>query len=203
MAKRRNKSDPVIGIIMGISLLIGLGAMASGVYSLEVRDLAARLAISGGFGFVAALTSIVILSVLFAPRRKKEPTVDFDEKPRSRQQSASAFEHEVAGLIKQLTGNRTEIIGGSGDGGIDIKVYGDDGRLVGIVQCKKVAATRLVSPAYIRELNTVRHYHQVNIAYLVTTGRFSQKSEALANELGVRLVDGDAIEKLRAKVVNG
>lgn len=79
-------------------------------------------------------------------------------------------------------------------------MYGEKHKLVGIVQCKHLQSNKTVYPAYIRELNTVRHYNHVNIAYLVTTGRFSKNSYKLAKELGVRLIDGERLKKLQKQV---
>lgn len=115
-------------------------------------------------------------------------------------QSSDEFEHEVATIINQLTGHQTEVCGGSDDGGIDVKVFNAQNRLIGIVQCKQFKPGKAVAPSYVRELNTVKHYHHVNVAYLVTTGRFTDKTMRLAKELGVRLIDGDRLNSMRRKI---
>ena len=116
---------------------------------------------------------------------------------KKKKQTPTEFEHEVARLIQMLSGKRTQVVGGAGDGGIDVKVFGEDNRLVGVVQCKLYAPNKALSPSYIRDLNTVRHYHHLNTAYLVTTGKFSQASQKLAQQLGIKLIDGASLEKLR------
>ncbi|MBI1256311.1 MAG: hypothetical protein GC204_02465 [Chloroflexi bacterium] len=150
-----------------------------------------------------------ILKFIFVP--KTTPTFDFNESPvskrgraygvsASKRERATEFEHDVASLIYQITGRRTEVVGGSGDGGIDIKVY-ENGKWIGIVQCKNLAPGKFVYPSYIRDLNTVKHYHQVRTAYLVSTGLFSDSSRQLAKDLGVRLIDGNELKQLRRKAI--
>jgi len=137
---------------------------------------------------------------MFVP--KTQPQFNFEDNPPvPKNQKAQQFEHDVAALIQQLSGNRTEVVGGSGDGGIDIKVFNGDNRLVGIVQCKLLAKGKSVFPSHIRDLNTVKHYNHVNTAYLVTTGQFSDDSRNLAKELGIRLIDGDELQRLRQQAI--
>lgn len=132
---------------------------------------------------------------------KTQPEFNFEDNPLSKNQKAQEFEHDVAALIQELSGNRTEVVGGSGDGGIDIKVFNTDNRLVGVVQCKLLAKGKSVFPSHIRDLNTVKHYNHVNTAYLVTTGHFSDDSRNLAKELGIRLIDGDELQRLRQQAI--
>ncbi|MAU08219.1 MAG: hypothetical protein CL607_00235 [Anaerolineaceae bacterium] len=136
------------------------------------------------------------------------PTFDFDIQISDesfadiphKKQTPTEFEHEVAGLIHHISGKRAEVVGGAGDGGIDIKVFSKKNRLVGVVQCKMYSPNRTVNPSAIRDLNTVRHYNHVNIAYLVTTGRFSNTSYELAKELGIQLIDGESLNHIRHRV---
>jgi hypothetical protein len=109
------------------------------------------------------------------------------------------FEYEVAAIIQAKTGLRAEVCGGKGDGGVDIRVYRRE-RLVGIVQCKRYDPTKTLPPAFVRELVTVRDEENVEIAYLVTTGRFSDETRAFARRRGVRLMDGETLEASRQGV---
>jgi hypothetical protein len=144
-----------------------------------------------------------LLTLWWVRRNRAQPdeTFIFEETP-TRQAASHVFEQEVAALIKTLTGNQTVVVGGAGDGGVDIEVYNEKQRLIGVIQCKQVKANKILPPAVIRELNTVKHYRQVNTAYLVTTGRFSQESIELARELGVRLISGTELTKLRQKTTS-
>jgi HJR/Mrr/RecB family endonuclease len=200
---RRKKTDLRSEIIYRLSLLAAIGGLFGGLRLFEALKLDSILTftLSGASAIVAAFATTIVLSLLFRPKPKIEATFDFDEAPPSRQKAATEFEYEVAGLIHKMTGKRTEVVGGSGDGGVDIKVYEADGRLLGVVQCKNLASNKTVHPTYIRDLNTVRHYHQVKTAYLVSTGRFSEDSQKLAQQLGIKLIDGTALTRLRKKAV--
>jgi hypothetical protein len=157
---------------------------------------------------VASVTTWIVLYILLYRIfkaifvRRPEPKIDFEDAPISRHKQATEFEYEVADIIERVSGKRAEVVGGSGDKGVDIKVFDERGKLVGIAQCKRLGAGKIVYPAYIRDLNTVKHYHQVNIAYLVSTGRFSDESRQLAKELGIRLIDGHDLNKLRKRAAD-
>lgn len=197
MAKRRRKSNS------GGELALGIGILAFFVVFERLKDLNSdtRLLASAGAAFVLMIVIAILLGLLSRRKRHIETTFNFEETDIPRQKAATEFEYEVAGLIQHLTGKRTQVVGGSGDGGIDIKVYDEQGSMIGIVQCKHLAAHKTVYPAHIRELNTVRHYHHVNIAYLVSTGRFTEASQKLAKQLGIRLIDGHALNRLRQQAI--
>ncbi len=167
-----------------------------GIYALVVVVFVAMMGgiVVGGL-FSGILSSILIKNV---PAAKADTSFMFDDMPLT-SLSPTDFEREVARLIENLTRRKTVVCGGKGDGGIDIKVYGAQGDLVGIVQCKRLSSHKLVPPAHIRELNTVKHQSQVNTAYLVTTGRFSPDSLELGKKLGIRLIGGEELQKMRSK----
>jgi hypothetical protein len=110
-----------------------------------------------------------------------------------------AFEHEIAQLIQSSTGKRTRVVGGAGDGGVDIEVFGPDGRVVGIVQCKAYLKGKALPPAPVRELYAVKIQRGVNSAYLVTTAHVTDGTRQEAEKLGVRIIDGAAIARMREK----
>ncbi len=109
------------------------------------------------------------------------------------------FEHEVAWLINVLTDNKAVVVGGAGDGGIDVKVYDRKGRLTGIVQCKRYNPEVVLPPGYVRELHSVKTQHKVKSATLVTTARFSDQTRKEARSLGIDLIDGQKLIHLRQK----
>jgi hypothetical protein len=126
---------------------------------------------------------------------------DFGTSTTSKVAKGRIFEHQVAWVIHTQTGYRTQVVGGIGDKGVDIKIYNKADRLIGIVQCK--AQEKTLPPAYIHELNSVRQQIGIDQAYLVTQGYFSTQSKQLAHDLGIKLVDGAAFkrayEKLKAQ----
>lgn len=219
MAKRRKQTTLFGEIAYRLSVLAGLAGFIGGIFLFDSPDSDQTMlyaAFLGGGAMFGTSVLLLMLRSAVSTHPKSNRIYDFDESAATRlqpatefsfeestmtkQQLATQFEYDVAQLIQRLTGKRTEVVGGSGDGGIDINVYNDNGRLVGIVQCKHLQENKTVYPAYIRDLNTVRHYHHVNIAYLVTTGRFSNESYQLANDLGVRLIDGNRLQQLQQQV---
>lgn len=112
----------------------------------------------------------------------------------SHSERGSRFEREVAQLINISSGYKALVVGGAGDGGADIHLYSGS-ILKGVVQCKHYKG--VVAPMYVRELATVKQQYQVDIAYLFTTGRFSDSTRKEAENLGIRLVDGEALQRLR------
>lgn len=204
MAKRRKKSNSLLEVGYRVSMLAGLGGLAGGLQLFDGIDPIQQLLLAVVTCMVAALGTMFVFLMInnaLEQRRKNNQTFEFDQPVEDRRQTATKFEHDVAALIQQLTKKRTEVVGGAGDGGIDIKVFGEKRRLVGIVQCKHYSPDKVIPPAHIRDLNTVKHSNHVNIAYLVTTGRFSDKSHKLAKQLGVRLIDGDGLKALQKKLM--
>jgi len=121
--------------------------------------------------------------------------------------SPSELEHEVAWLFERLwemKGNkvRTEVFGSAGDGGIDIKVFDDTGTLIAIVQVKRFKPDIMVAPIYLRDLDSVKRRLGVRSAYLVTTGKFSQETQNLADQWNIKLIDGDQLAYLRIQALS-
>lgn len=189
------------------ALVLGGLLFVGAYFGVESSRIPPNLYYIGG----ASLAIFVISGILI--RRKEyrrllratsDQTLDFTPKvqkttpSKPRKTTGRDFEHEVAGIISAATGNRAEVVGGAKDGGIDIQVFNKAGRLVGIVQCKDYP-NRTVPPAYVRELATVKLRANVGIAYLVTSGKFSPETKRTAEELGIRLLDGDALKRLKAK----
>jgi hypothetical protein len=118
--------------------------------------------------------------------------------------SPESFEHRVAKVFEVLfhvggKPTRAEVVGGSGDKGIDVKLWDNTGMLVAIVQCKRFNPNSTLNPRYLRELDSARKRLGVRKAYLVTTARFGFATRREADELKIDLVDGDTFEKMAAK----
>lgn len=111
--------------------------------------------------------------------------------------SPADFEREVGWVFCNLYQLRAVICAGSGDGGIDVKLLDNDSHLVGIIQAKRYAPDKALSPAYLRDLYGVKCATGVSRAWLVTTARFSNEVRLQAHHLGIELVDGQRFESLR------
>ncbi|MFI1962417.1 restriction endonuclease [Streptomyces althioticus] len=101
------------------------------------------------------------------------------------------FEHRTAqGLV--LEGFAVEQWGGgAGDVSADViaRFPGEDGRRA-IIQCKHTSNpdTR-ISSTVVQQVSGVREAHAADVAYVMTTGRFTAPARDVARRLGVRLVD--------------
>lgn len=134
---------------------------------------------------------------LESERRAADPA-DSTNSSVAHTREAREFEHEVARLFNILTTSKAVVVGGSGDGGIDIELR-DRGVRVGIVQCKYYRPDGVIAPAHIRELHSAKVRTGVKLAYLITTARFSQQSYTEAKHLGIKLVDGHHLENMKKK----
>jgi len=116
----------------------------------------------------------------------------------SHQLSPLEFEKEVALVLEQLRPVKAKLVGGMGDGGIDIELYDleTQTRRV-IVQCKRYAPNKAVPPSELRDLDSCRRRTGVRQALLVTTGRFSDQTRQDAKSWGIDLMDGAKFEEAR------
>lgn len=85
--------------------------------------------------------------------------------------SPNDFELRIQHLLQDLGWERVEQIGGSGDGGVDIRGIYQGQRC--IVQCKRYRGR--VEPKYIRDLEGARSHEQADRAFLITTGYFTEQ----------------------------
>lgn len=155
---------------------------------------------------------VVLLLVLTFYFRRRPTTFNFDDEPSRVMRMKTShstdlysttpggFEQRVAWLITQQTGYRTQVTGGSGDKGADIKVFDANHQLVGVVQCKRYRPNTALPPAYIQQMVGVRQTFNVNIVYLATTAYFTEDTKRLAKQLNVRLIDGYDLRHISSKV---
>lgn len=99
----------------------------------------------------------------------------------------SEFEEFTAKMFRAL-GYQTQLVGGSGDGGIDIEMT-KDGRQH-LVQCKKFI-TRKVTPHDVRDFfGAMGDRHVDGKGFFVTTNIFTLEAERFAEGKPIELIDG-------------
>lgn len=76
------------------------------------------------------------------------------------------------------------------DGGIDIRLYCDDGKPLSIVQCK-AWNDRYVGVKPVRELLGVMTHEKIEKAFFMTSGRFSDDAKEVAKSNRITLIDGE------------
>lgn len=134
--------------------------------------------------------------------KSNPPTTTAESLPTAHHSSPREFEHEIAWLFNVLTEYKAVVSGGSGDKGADVRILDKEGRLVGIVQCKRYAPDKTLAPTYLRELHSVKLQMGVQHAWLATTARFSADVERESAKLGIELMDGAKVDRMRKKAAS-
>ena len=101
--------------------------------------------------------------------------------------TGAQFERYFAQLLR-LRGHRSvQVVGGAGDGGVDVLATTPDGAQAAY-QCKRQKTT--VSVQVVRQLlGSVTHEHPGRIPHLVTNATLTKPAADLAKSSGVRVVD--------------
>lgn len=107
------------------------------------------------------------------------------------------FEEEVAGLLKRDFWLKAKVVGGSGDGGIDVAAIAPDGARI-VVQCKRYAKTSFVTPTQVRDLAGARAMYFADYALLVTTGPLTAQAAATAQRAKINVVAGKGLNRWRS-----
>lgn len=106
--------------------------------------------------------------------------------------SPSEFEDFIAQMFQGL-GYKTRLVGGSGDGGVDIEMT-KDGRDY-VVQCKKFV-TRKVNPHDVRDFfGAMGDRHVTGKGFFITTNIFTHEAEEFAEKNAIEWVDGQSLIK--------
>lgn len=108
------------------------------------------------------------------------------------------FEKYMADLLKFRGLQDVRVVGGAGDGGIDILARDSTGAQIAC-QCKRQVAN--VSVAVVRQLiGSVNHEHRGKVPYLVTTAMLTRPARDLARQAGVHVIDRPLLGTWMAEV---
>jgi len=94
-----------------------------------------------------------------------------------------AFEALVGELFRRLRFQRVEVVGRTGDGGVDLTASLNGRRI--LVQCKRYAPGHRVTVSQVREFYGVIRQRGAVHGYLVTTSRFTRPALEFAREASV------------------
>lgn len=98
------------------------------------------------------------------------------------------FEEYVGFLFSKL-GYKTEVVGGSYDGGID--VIAEKNGIKHLIQCKKYFASHQVGVGAVRDFYGAMADKVSNgKGYLITTSKFTAEAERFAEDKPIELIDG-------------
>ena len=93
--------------------------------------------------------------------------------------SPREFEMLVADIFSSL-GMKAHAIGGSADNGIDVKIWGDNGELFGIAQCKRYAKSNKIGAAQIRNFAGAYMLSGANKGFFFTTSSYTRNAKRTA-----------------------
>ena len=89
------------------------------------------------------------------------------------------FEELVADIFSSL-GMTARAVGGSADNGIDVKIWGSDGQLFGIAQCKRYAKTNKIGASQIREFAGSYMMSKASKGFFFTTSSYTRNAKKTA-----------------------
>lgn len=107
------------------------------------------------------------------------------------------FEEEVARLLKRDYWLKVKVVGGSGDGGIDVAGIGVDGARI-VVQCKRYAPTTFVTPTQVRDLAGARAMYGADYALLATTGALTAQASTTAARAKIKVLTTKGLNRWRS-----
>ncbi|MCK9923965.1 restriction endonuclease [Frankia sp. AgPm24] len=107
------------------------------------------------------------------------------------------FEHHVADLLRRDGCLQVRVVGGRGDGGVD--VLARTPRMARVaVQCKHYPG-RAVGPAAVRDFNGCAWTdHRADVALLVTSGRFTAAAADFGHRHRIQMVDREVLSRWMA-----
>lgn len=147
-----------------------------------------------GYYSVKGIIGLVILYLLFIER----PNIHWNFGARKivtveqlLTLSPNDFEHLVARVFNEA-GYQVKVTGRSGDGGVDIEIQRRS--KTGVVQCKRYSGR--VETEHVRALYGTMIHRKANIAYLVTSGHFSEGARDFTHDKPISLIDGQTLCKL-------
>jgi restriction system protein len=182
-------------VVIGVAVFALLLAVAW-----DVAAWAAARASGENRPFVATAT---LVSVLLTPYRLWRRLVEVFHPPlrvatigELLMLTPTQFEEAIAQTLRDNGYTRVERKGGAGDLGVDITCRDPNGETLA-VQCKRYAPGKLVGS---RELQlfigmTTTH-HPVDRGVYVTTSGYTQPARKLAEQHGIRLIDGHQLARI-------
>lgn len=143
------------------------------------------------FGIISlfvVINAIMLYHHHFRFRDLKMETVDIME--------GEKFESFCAYLLKRNGFNHIQLTQASGDQGIDI-IARKKGKTIGF-QCKRY--TSFVGNKAVQEVWAGHHFYQLDEAAVITNSEFSDSAIALADDLGVMLIDRKKLKRLMRRL---
>lgn len=147
-------------------------------------------------GIAITLVGLGVLLIYLWLQRRKRRRLQFKTLGELLMLSPQAFEEAVADLLRDLGYRDVKTVGGAGDLAADITCRDSAGQSV-VVQCKRYApGARVGSPNLQTFIGMITVHHRADRGIFVTTSEFSRPAIELAQQHGIRLIDGPEISRI-------
>lgn len=161
----------VVGVVLLIALVAGEPRFAAALIAVSVVALVVWLLVKGS-GRYRTLEALELASLF----------------QNVRQMSGPQFEALMANVFRAM-GHEAQILGGSGDQGVDLVVKIDGQRVA--VQCKNYA--KAVGNKPVQEVYAGATYHRCSQAWVVAPAGYTKGAVDLARRVGVKLYDANSV----------
>lgn len=191
MKRRKKENKEFDEFMQGIFALAGVGLV---LLWLENRT---KFFLWAGGIMVAGMVIILLINKFSSNRMNKW----FSSGRRLRELKAMnpyEFEDYVAELYKRL-GYKTETVGGTHDGGIDVIATDKDG-IKHYIQCKKYITSKVGSPDVRDFYGAIAGKFAEGKGIFITTNIFTSEAKLFAEDKPLELIDGNKLVRLIKKV---
>ena len=185
--QRRQRNKKVNEFMQGIFALVGVGLVL-----LWLEDRTKFYLLAGGI--MVAGVIIILLVNKFSNNRMNKLFSSGRLLKNLQAMNPYEFEKYVAELYKRL-GYKTETVGGSHDGGIDIVAIDKDD-VKHYIQCKKYITSKVGSPEVRDFYGAIAGKFSEGKGFFITTNIFTTEAERFAEGKPIELIDGQKLTRL-------
>ncbi|MCX6796456.1 MAG: restriction endonuclease [Candidatus Falkowbacteria bacterium] len=172
MARRKSDLEKIITFVVFF--------LAIGIYGVVRKYKQEEILFYGYIALAVAIALLIVLLAIFFLKKKSQQkrSTDYENEEKIlyswKGMPPERFEKEVANIFSRLD-YKTELVGGSHDGGIDIKAW-KNGDLY-IIQCKRYKEGSVVRVEDVRAFNGVRSTSQAKKGFFITTNKFTAEAK--------------------------
>jgi len=106
------------------------------------------------------------------------------------------FEQFVADVWQERQGWDTEVSAAGSDKGIDVRGKPPGGGPTTAVQCKRYNKNSKITSSEVQKYASLQLHDGIEGVTVVTTSKFTSNAEEVAEERGVRCIDGDDLVRI-------
>lgn len=187
MSKRRRKNKSLEDFISSVGLILAIGIVGSLVkYQKEIKSYGYIL-----LAITLVLSALLIIVFAFFYKRKNKKFTEYDDDNKIlymlKGMPPAEFETEMANMFSKL-GYKTEVMGGSHDGGVDVMAEKDGEKY--LIQCKKYL-TSVSGVEDVRAFSGVVSAKLAKKGFFITTNKFTLEAEKeFEQNPRIELIDG-------------